>query len=196
MTQILIAAFDQYADAEQAKQDLLGQGIAADDVRLSASSNPDNLAVAGRVDAVAESRDAISQKVSDFFHSIFGSEHHQHSRDFPEAMRRGSTIVTVTLPDDADAAPVEDLLHRRGAIDLDERSADWLHGDARPLTASTETLTTGYPEATETSTGPTDADDSSTGDLRAGEGAIPGRAENERAARRDNRVHRVHLITR
>ncbi|WP_028240980.1 hypothetical protein [Stutzerimonas azotifigens] len=194
MSQILIAAFDRYDDAEQAKHDLLDAGIPADDVRLSASSNPKTI-MASRVDAAAESRDSVSQLVSDFFHSVFGSEHTRHARDFPEAMRRGSTIVTVTLPDEADADPVEEVLQRHGAIDIDERSANWKAGDARPLTASTEALTTGYPEATESSTGLSEADDTSLGDLRAGEGAIPGRAANDRAGRRDSRVHRVHIVT-
>jgi len=39
-------------------------------------------------------------------------------------------------------------MERNGAIDIDERSAKWGDDDATPVTASTETLTTGYPDAT------------------------------------------------
>src|SRR3546814_3625301 len=62
--------------------------------------------------------------------------------------RRGSTIVTVTLEDDSRVSAVERVMERNGAIDIDERSAKWGDDDATPVTASTETLTTGYPDAT------------------------------------------------
>ena len=38
-------------------------------------------------------------------------------------------------------------MERNGAIDIDERSVGWSDADATPVTASTETLTTGYPDA-------------------------------------------------
>ena len=78
---------------------------------------------------------------------------------------------------------------------MNERSSQWGE-DERPLTASTEALTTGYPDATSTSSGVTDADKSTAEELAAGDNAIPGRAANRHAPGRDHSAGRVHIVTR
>ena len=53
MKQILIAAFDRYEQAQQVKQALVQQGIAAEDIQLSASMNPEQVN-SSRVEVVGE----------------------------------------------------------------------------------------------------------------------------------------------
>lgn len=198
MTQILIAAFDRYAEAERVKSDLLGQGVASDAIQISASFNPETVN-SSRVDVIGEEPDddaTVAEKVGSFFHKLFGDESSQHAGRYPEAARRGSTIVTVTLEDDSQVKAVEQTMERNGAIDIDERSASWGTDDATPVTASTETLTTGYPDAASVSVDERELNGMATPDRGAVDGSIPGRAENDRAARRDNTAGRVRIIPR
>jgi len=198
MTQILIAAFDRYAEAEQVKAELVGEGVSSDDIQISASFNTETVD-SSRVEVVGEEpgEDAtVADKIGSLFHKVFGDGSSKHAGRYPEAARRGSTVVTVTLEDDSRVSTVERVMERNGAIDIDERSAKWGDDDATPVTASTETLTTGYPDATSISVDERELDGSATPDRGQDAGSIPGRAENEKAARRDNTAGRVRIIPR
>lgn len=197
MTQILIAAFDRFAEAEKVKAELVSEGVSSDDIQISASFNSDTVD-SSRVDVIGEEPDedaTVADKIGSFFHKVFGAESSQHAGRYPEAARRGSTIVTVSLEDEARVPAVERIMEHNGAIDIDERSATW-GDDATPVTASTETLTTGYPDATSISIDERELDGGATPDRGADFGSIPGRAENEKAARRDNTAGRVRIIPR
>ena len=198
MPQILIAAFDRYAEAEQVKTELLSKGLADDTVQISASFNADNLD-SGRVEVIGEEpgEDAsVAEKIGSFFQKVFGDDSSRHAGRYPEAARRGSTVVTVTLDDDSQVAMVEQVMERNGAIDIDERSASWGSDDATPVTASTETLTTGYPDAASVSVDESELNGMATPDRGADDGTIPGRAANAKAGRRDNTAGRVRIIPR
>ncbi|MCQ4321338.1 hypothetical protein [Stutzerimonas stutzeri] len=198
MTQILIAAFDRYAEAEQVKSELLSQGIASGAIQVSASSNPETVD-SSRVEVIGEEPDedaTVADKLGSFFSKVFGDDSSKHAGRYPEAARRGSTVVTVTLEDDSQVSWVEQVMERNGAIDIDERSATWGSDDATPVTASTETLTTGYPDASSISEDERKLNGMATPDRGADDGSIPGRAENEKVARRDNTAGRVRIIPR
>ncbi|MFC3606364.1 hypothetical protein [Stutzerimonas tarimensis] len=198
MTEILIAAFDRYEDAAEAKQALLAEGLANDDVQLSASKNPDTVA-SSQVDVSVEGKESAAEKlgaqVGDFFNTLFGRDTDDHP-DYREAIRRGSTVLTVSLPDASGIERIEQLLIDKGAIDIDERSAEWGDGSRRPETASTETLTTGYPEASSVTTGVTETDTTTAEHLKNEASGIPGQAENRTAATRKNSAGRVRLVSR
>lgn len=198
MPQILIAAFDRYAEAEQVKTELLSKGVANDDIQISASFNPDTVD-GSRVEVVGEEPDedgTVAEKLGSFFSKVFGDDSSKHAGRYPEAARRGSTVVTVTLADDSQVAIVEQVMEKNGAIDIDERSATWGDDDATPVTASTETLTTGYPDASSVSEDESKLNGMATPDRGVDDGSIPGRAENEKASRRDNTAGRVRIIPR
>lgn len=194
MTHILIAAFDRYADAEKVKTELMGKGISNADIQLSASQNPDNVD-SSQVDVSADKPDESAiDKIGHFFHTLFGADSANYAGRYPEAARRGSTVVTVSLADEARVAMVEEAMERNGAIDIDERSASW--GDDSPITASTETLTTGYPDAASLSTGVNEVDLTTSEDLDKRGDVIPGRAENEHGSTRGNTAGRVRIVMR
>ncbi len=198
MPQILIAAFDRYAEAKQVKTELLSKGLTVDAIQISASFNTDNID-RGQVEFIGENprEDAsVTEKIGSFFQKVFGDDSIQHAGRYPEAARHGSTVVTVTLNDESKIAMVEQVMERNGAIDIDERSAGWGEGDATPVTASTETLTTGYPDATSISVDERELDGSATPERGQDCGSIPGRAENAKAAGRDNTAGRVRIIPR
>lgn len=198
MPQILLAAFDRYAEAEQVKTELLSKGVPSDAIQISASFNPGTVD-SSRVELVGEEPDddaSVANKIGSFFSKVFGDDSSKHAGRYPEAARRGSTVVTVTLDTDDEVAMVEQVMEQNGAVDIDERSADWGDDDATPVTASTETLTTGYPDATSLSVDAREVDGTASGDRGAADGSIPGRAENDKAGRRDNTAGRVRIIPR
>lgn len=198
MPQILIAAFDRYAEAEQVKTELLSKGVSSDAIQLSASLNPETVN-SSRVEVIGEEPDhdaTVAEKIGSFFGKVFGDDASQHAGRYPEAARRGSTVVTVTLDDDSQVSIVEQVMEQNGAIDIDERSASWGDDDATPVTASTETLTTGYPDATSISEDQRKLDGMAMPDRGADDGTIPGRAANDKAGRRDNTAGRVRIIPR
>lgn len=197
MPQILIAAFDRYAEAEQVKTELLSKGVSSDAIQLSASLNPETVN-SSRVEVIGEEPDhdaTVAEKIGSFFSKVFGDDA-SHAGRYPEAARRGSTVVTVTLDDDSQVSMVEQVMEQNGAIDIDERSASWGDDDATPVTASTETLTTGYPDATSISEDQRKLDGMAKPDRGADDGTIPGRAANDKAGRRDNTAGRVRIIPR
>ncbi len=197
MTQILIAAFDRYAQAEQVKAELVTEGVSHDDIQLSMSMNPSNVD-GSHVEVVGEEPDSdatAAEHIGNFFRKVFGDSAAAHAGRYPEAARRGSTIVTVSLQNEERVPIVEQIMERNGAIDIDERSATW-NDDATPVTASTETLTTGYPDATSISVDERELNGTATPERGQDSGSIPGRAENEKAARRDNTAGRVRIIPR
>ncbi|MBE7373841.1 hypothetical protein [Pseudomonas lopnurensis] len=198
MKQILIAAFDRYEQARQVKAELVQQGIPDADIQLSASMNPAEID-SSRVEVIGEEpgEDAtVADKIGSFFRKVFGDDAPAHAGRYPQAARRGSTLVTVSLADEALVSSVEQLMERNGAIDIDERSAHWGDDDAVPVTASSETLTTGYPDAASISVDERELDGTATPDRGQDCGSVPGRAENAKAGRRDNTAGRVRIIPR
>jgi len=198
MTQILIAAFARYEQAEQVKAELTAQAIAAEDIQISASSNPDMLR-SSQVEVthdVTKREDSFSERVANFLHSVFGDDSDKHAGGYSEAMHRGSTIVTVSLADASRVAQVEQIMNRNGAIDVDEQSDDGVSDDSRPTTASTAALTTGYPDATSVSAGTSEVEHTRVSDIASNEANIPGRSENQRASNRDNTAGRVRVVPR
>ncbi len=193
MAKTLIAAFGQYTEAEQVKQALLEQGIASGDIQLSASYNPDNLR-SSNVDVGIDADESIGEKVRWFFRDIFPPHHSEEELlRYRDAIRQGSTIVTVMLADDGPVDAVEALLETHGALDIDQRQGN----EVRPETASTEALTTGYPDATSVSTAVGEEDPTPAGRIAKEPARIPGVAENQKSSMaRRNSAGRVRIITR
>jgi uncharacterized protein (TIGR02271 family) len=139
MTHTLVAAFDTLAEAQAAKSQLLAQNVPQGDIELSsselhASTASDATTVHSDSDATTVHSDhdnAILRKVSHFFASLFGADEddrqkpHRYATAYPEAYRRGATVLTVTAATDVQAELVEEILERNGAIDIDERVAAW-----------------------------------------------------------------------
>jgi uncharacterized protein (TIGR02271 family) len=62
---------------------------------------------------------------------------------FAEGVRRGGTLVTVNAPDDEMAEEAAEIMRRHGAINIDERTAQWKATGWTGSTAHQETYTEG-----------------------------------------------------
>jgi uncharacterized protein (TIGR02271 family) len=131
MKHTLVAAFDDLDQALLAKQQLVGLSILESNIDISSSSaaSTTSTGVDTSTHTAAVHDESFGEKVSHFFGSLFGNDDddkpHRHATAYPEAYRRGATLLTVTVDTDDLAEEAEDILEHNGAIDIDERSATW-----------------------------------------------------------------------
>lgn len=214
MKHTLIAAFDDLTTAQAAKTKLLALNISDSDITLSAPQTQTG-ATMGSTTTTGSTHsehhdDSMGSKISHFFHSLFGSDDdgqpHRYASAYPEAYRRGATLVTVTAATDEEAERIESLLEEQGAIDIDERSASWT--DGAPMTARSGevshlagthqgTTVTGTPSTgtTATTAGLAGTRSTTTADL-SGRTAIPVIEEELRVGKRDINTGKVRVVTR
>ncbi|TWI57639.1 uncharacterized protein (TIGR02271 family) [Pseudomonas duriflava] len=217
MEHILVAAFDNRSEAEQVKRELMNKGVSQTDIRLAASNDvsmTDNTMAdntqSDRTDTTMGDQhdESMGEKISGFFRSIF-SDNDTHSGryadTYPEAIRRGSTVLTVTVANDAQVPVVEEIMERNGAIDIDERSSTWTNqGMAQPMASTTgdSTLSDRYSSTAATmgvdSTAMSDQAPSkmdATTDLND-RTAIPVMEEELKVGKRENSLGRVRVVSR
>jgi uncharacterized protein (TIGR02271 family) len=111
----LVGIFDSVADAQDARRLLLQEGLDESMVRLTSS---DTASMQGGAVTTEDRRG--------FFARLFGlDEPDENVGHYAEAVRRGSTIVTVELDDESRASQIVSLLEESGAIDVDRRMEQW-----------------------------------------------------------------------
>lgn len=119
MTQTVVGVFDTPEAAQLAEQTLLNRGVARSSLHRAAS---DTLSTT-RSD---EQRDeGVFSGIGHFFSDLFGTGDSDEAGTYAEAVRRGATVLSVDLPDDADPSQVREALQDAGAIDIDERVEYW-----------------------------------------------------------------------
>lgn len=125
MNSAMVGMFETRAAAENAKHELVAAGFVKSAVVISddapATTTPPSRPVAT---ARAEEEEGA---ISRFFSSIFGSDEDEnaHGDTYKEAIRRGHFGVSVSSSSDEQTDLAESILHRCGAIDVDERSQQW-----------------------------------------------------------------------
>ena len=171
MGHILVAAFDHYNEAEQVRRELISNGVAQTNIQLAAANDIEaGETAAVRADTTRD--ESVGERIGHFFRSIFSDEDEtsrHYAETYPEAVRRGSTVVTVDVDDEAQESLVEAIMERNGAIDIDERSAAW---------GGPDTATTVAPAAT------------------AETAAIPVVEEELKVGKRERTMGRVRIVSR
>ena len=136
MASTLAGVFDDYDDAERARERLISSGFRQHDIRIT----PERSAW-GTGDATYGGRFKESGGLRGWFAELFGigdgEATHEH---YSEAVRRGSVVLALDINEDQiDRA--SEILEDCGAIDVDERAERWkaagytgYGANARPLT--------------------------------------------------------------
>ncbi|WP_217475613.1 hypothetical protein [Stutzerimonas stutzeri] len=127
MRHTLVAAFATPTDANRTYGDLMARGIAreqihrvgADSAEIHGYDEPYSTAD-GTVDPAHH-----ESKVAHFFKSLFGHEPHEthrhHATAYPEAVRRGATVIAVDARDEDELVKARDALEYNGALNINER---------------------------------------------------------------------------
>ena len=119
MSSTLVAVFDEYSEAQSASSKLQSAGIDKSLIQLN-GSDPATSSLERRNHA-----DDEPGTISRFFSNLFGADDEADSTNYSEAMRRGNTVLTVTVTDDGQVEKISDLLEDCGAVDVDERAQQW-----------------------------------------------------------------------
>jgi uncharacterized protein (TIGR02271 family) len=119
MAKTLVAVFDDYDDAERARERLGSAGFRQQDIRVT----PERSAW-GTGDPTYGGHAAKPGGLRGFFASFFGSDDDESHGHYSEAVRRGGIVVAVEVNDNQ-AARATEILEDGGAIDVDERVERW-----------------------------------------------------------------------
>ncbi|MCI0917460.1 hypothetical protein JNA64_09820 [Pseudomonas stutzeri] len=130
MRHTLVAAFATPTDASRTYGDLMSRGIAREQIHMVGA---DSAEIHGYDEPYSTADGTVDRthhesKVAHFFKSLFGHQPHEahrhHATAYPEAVRRGATVIAVDARDDDELVKVRDALEYNGALNVNERGGD------------------------------------------------------------------------
>ncbi len=137
MSHAIIGMFDTAAAAATAQQELVAAGIPASSIRMSGTGGVSSSS--GTTTQASNSDDkGFWASVKEMFGADEG-EADRHVGYYSEGARRGGVVLSVDATE-ANADEVADILNDAGAVDVDEKAAEWSKtGWTAPALASTRT---------------------------------------------------------
>ena len=116
----LAGVFDDYDDAEKAREQLAEAGFGREAIQITPERSS-----WGSGDATWGGRAEHAGGLRGFFASLFGSDDDESHGHYSEAVRRGSVVLTVNVQNESQIARATEILEDCGAIDVDERVEHW-----------------------------------------------------------------------
>lgn len=115
----LVGIFDKAEEAQEARRKLAKEGIDDNMIQVTSSAM-----------TASSTPPPKSEDHRGFFAKLFGqNEPDEQTGHYAEAVRRGSSVVTVHLADDSKAHKLTGILEHCGAIDVNQRVDAWkAHG--------------------------------------------------------------------
>lgn len=117
---VVVGVFDDYSTAQQASHELQNQGISSSDIQIQSNMRTGAAGYGG-----SERHESDEGGFSGWWHRMFGtddsSDDHGH---YSEAVRRGSAVLSVTVPESQVDTAVR-ILNQNGAVDIDRRAQQW-----------------------------------------------------------------------
>lgn len=140
MAQTVIGMFDTSAEAQQAVQNLVSQGISRSNIDVSSSGSQSS--------SYAGEERKEEGGIANFFKNLFSDD--DDSEKYAKVASRSGSIVTVHAQTSEQAEDAADILDDCGAVNVDERAASYGYADTGSTTGYTGEGNTDY-----TSTGST-----------------------------------------
>ena len=155
MAQTVVGIFDNASEAQQAVEHLISNGFSRSNVDISAATGsgasgsdaliPDrHTNTSGtRTEEVVDDTKDVGDSIGNFFSSLFGSDDDDNTRKYSTVGSK-STIVTVHAQSDDEAERAASILDDNGAVDVDERAAQYgytstgMTDTTRPMTTNTD----------------------------------------------------------
>ena len=127
MQNTIVAVYDSFERARDAMSELLANGFARGAVQLNPHADSSGVQ---RASSIAEQSEQHAQPhgsaIGDFFRSLFGMEdRREHVDMYAEAIRRGSSVLTVLAAGDAQRDQAVAILRRFHPVDMDQRVEHW-----------------------------------------------------------------------
>jgi stress response protein YsnF len=122
--QTVVGVFDTVDDAEMARNELVRAGF--DESSVQVQSHADESSYQSSTGGQTRSADGegFMASVSHFFKDLFGGED-EHAGHYSEHVRRGGSVVAVTVSDESKVEAARSALAAAGAVDIDKRTEGW-----------------------------------------------------------------------
>ncbi len=137
MSQTVIGIFDNATQAQTAVEQLVSNGFLRNNIDLSAQTSTESA-------ATLPDREDEDDSIGGFFKSLFDSDD-QNTRGKYARVARRNTLVTVHAQTKQEAQRAADLLDEYGAVDIDERAAQYGYSGTTAKATSTEDSTRAIP---------------------------------------------------
>jgi len=152
MAHTVIGMFDNATEAQRAVQELLNQGFSQSDIDIS-NQNTDATPTS------TADTDDDNDGIGGFFRSLFGDD---DADRYTQVARRSGSIVTVYTQTREEAERAADLLDDYGAVDVDERAAQYGYSTRTGANTTMTDATMADANTTMTDATRTDADTTGT----------------------------------
>jgi hypothetical protein len=121
MKQTVVGVFDRYESARHAATLLQDSGFGADAVHVTDATSDDAAL------APEHGSRGMMETIRSFFAEVFGSgrDSDDHISEYAEAVRRGGAVVKVDVEDEPRVDMARQVLQAAGAVNIDERAAEW-----------------------------------------------------------------------
>jgi uncharacterized protein (TIGR02271 family) len=150
MSHTLAAVFDNRADAESARDELISAGIGGTSVHLNAEAGNQGAGLgttaAGSSASASSSTEgsSVGDSIKHFFSNLFGDDDDDRVV-YGEAVSRGNIVLTVQTDTQEEIERAADVVERFGPVDIDEHRSGWEAGgwsaaQARSSSLSSSTL--------------------------------------------------------
>ena len=114
--QTVVATFDDKQMAQRAVSELTANGFSRESIHLQTPA---------AMTSKGEAHGGFMAEVEHFFANLFGSDSDDETGNYAEAVRRGSAVVAVDAPTDADLQKAKTVMQGLGSFDVDARAPEW-----------------------------------------------------------------------
>lgn len=130
MANTIVGVYENHTQAQGAYNELLANGFDRTDLQLSPeeeSANARQTSLSATGTTAASEDHSFGAGIRNFFRNMFGDndDYSDHADVYSEAVRRGHYLLTVHADDDTELTQATQVMNRFGAIDIDERAAQW-----------------------------------------------------------------------
>lgn len=122
MTHTVIGLFDSKTEAQAAMQELVAAGFAEENIDFSNRRYADDANTT--TSATSSNSSGNEGGISGFFSSLFGDDD-QTTTNYTNVASDTEAILTIQTDSDERASQIADILDRNGAVDVDERAAQY-----------------------------------------------------------------------
>jgi uncharacterized protein (TIGR02271 family) len=141
MTHTVIGLFDSKTEAQAAMRDLVAAGFAEEHIDFSNRRFDETTSGTTTGATSGTTTGTTGGGISGFFNSLFGDDSPE-ARNYTNVASDTEAILTVQTDSDERSRQIADILDRNGAVDVDERSAQYQANYAQSGgTAATENRT-------------------------------------------------------
>jgi uncharacterized protein (TIGR02271 family) len=149
MTHTVIGLFDNKNEARVAMEELVEQGFIRESIDVSDRRYDES--TTGGATASATTNTSAGDSISNFFSSLFGDDE-TTAQSYTTLAQDADAILTVQVDTEERARAAAEILDRHGAIDVDERSAQYQQSYAQ-TSGTTQNTTTNTAQNTATTEG-------------------------------------------